>query len=131
MKSFARVCSLLTLATAALAGGVDAQVMDKALPPLPDHQEMLVLEITLAPGQEGTPHRHNAHTFVYVLEGTVRMAVAGGEEVTLSPGQMFYESPDDVHTVSANASATEPARILVHMLKTQGAPVSVPASRQQ
>lgn len=122
--------ALLVLASAAFAGPLEAQVMDKALPPLPDDQEMLVLEITLQPGQEGTPHRHNAHTFVYVLEGTVRMAVQGGETVTLGPGQMFYESPDDVHTVSANASATEPARILVHMLKTQGAPVSVPVSEE-
>jgi quercetin dioxygenase-like cupin family protein len=122
---------ILSLALLALlVGRADAQVMDKVLPPLPPNQEMLVLEVTLAPGQVGTPHRHNAHTFVYVLEGRVQMAVAGGETLTLGPGEMFYESPDDVHAVSSNASRTEPAKILVHMLKTAGAPVSVPVSQE-
>lgn len=125
-----RVVPLCAMVFVALAGRADAQVMDKVLPPLPPNQEMLVLEVTLAPGQVGTAHRHNAHTFVYVLEGRVQMAVAGGEVLTLGPGEMFYESPDDVHAVSSNASQTEPAKILVHMLKTVGAPVSVPVSEE-
>jgi len=123
-----RLLPLLLLSL--LPGRADAQVMDKVLPPLPPNQEMLVLEVTLAPGQVGAAHRHNAHTFVYVLEGHVQMAVAGGEVLTLGPGEMFYESPDDVHAVSSNASQTEPAKILVHMLKTVGAPVSVPVSEE-
>ena len=84
-----------------------------------------MLEINLAPGQESSPHRHNAHVFVYVLEGRVNMQVAGGELVTLSPGEMFYEDPDSIHTVSQNASNTETAKFLVHIIKTIGAPVSV------
>lgn len=116
------------LALASFAGTAEAQVMTMSLPPLPANQEMRVLEIELAPGQTSTPHRHNAHVFVYVLEGRVNMQVAGGDVLTLGPGEMFYESPDDVHTVSDNASDTEPARILVHMLRTAGTPVSVPAS---
>ena len=65
--------------------------------------------------------------FVYVLEGAVKMQVAGGPLLTLGPGQTFYEGPDDIHSVSANASATKPARILVFMIKNVGAPATVPA----
>src|SRR6266566_1524714 len=69
---------------------------------------------------EAREHRHNAHTFVYVLEGSVVMQVKGGKEVTLGPGQTFYESPDDIHTVSKNASDTKPARFLVFFVKQKG-----------
>lgn len=83
-------------------------------------QEIMVLEVEYAPGNDSPPHRHNAHTIVYVLEGTVIMAVEGGEEMTLGPGEVFYENPDDIHSVSRNASDTEPAKILVFFLKKQG-----------
>ena len=106
-----------------------AQILNMPLPPLPENQEMLVLEVNLAPGQPSSPpHRHNAHVFVYVLEGRINMQVEGGELMTLSPGEMFYENPDDIHTVSQNASATEPARFLVHIIKTIGVPVTTPVS---
>ncbi len=110
----------------ALAGPADAQLMNQPLPPLPENQEVVVLEIDLAPGQVSPPHRHNAHVFVYVLEGSVTMRVAGGASVTLFPGETFYEDPDDVHVVTRNASETAPAKFLVHIIKTIGAPVSVP-----
>ena len=57
-------------------------------------------------------HRHDAHAFVYVLQGSIVMQVRGGKEVTLVPGQTFYEGPNDVHTVGRNASATEPAKFV-------------------
>ena len=104
----------------------DAQLMNVPLPSLGDDKEMLVVEVNLAPGQGSEPHRHNAHVFVYVLEGQVVMQVEGDDPVTLSPGQMFYETPDDIHVVSRNASDTEPARFLVHILKTIGVPVTTP-----
>lgn len=91
-------------------------------------REILVLEVTYPPGGRSTPHRHNAHTIVYVLEGSVIMQVAGGEKQTLVPGQVFHENPDDVHSVSMNASDTEPAKILVFFLKEVGAPTTVPAT---
>ena len=86
-----------------------------------------MLTVTLPPGAESPPHRHNANTFVYVLEGTIVMQVLGGAQQTLSVGQTFYESPQDVHTVSRNPSATAPAKILVVMVKPVGAPITVPA----
>ena len=83
--------------------------------------------VEYAPGGSDAPHRHNASVFVYVLEGSVVMQVKGGKEVTLGPGQTFYESPEDVHTVSRNASTTKPAKFLVFFVKQKGAPLTVPA----
>jgi quercetin dioxygenase-like cupin family protein len=71
-------------------------------------------------------HRHNASAFVYVLEGSIVMQVKGGKEVTLTPGQTFYEGPNDIHTVGRNASQTQPAKFIVLLLKDKNAPVLVP-----
>src|SRR3954469_964766 len=90
-------------------------------------REGTMLTVEYAPGASSASHRHNAHTFVYVLEGSVVMQVKGGEEVTLGPGQTFYESPEDIHTVSRNASATKPAKFLVFFVKEKGAPPTTPA----
>ena len=85
-----------------------------------------LLTVEFAPGEVSAPHRHNAHTFVYVLEGSVVMQVQGGEAKTLTAGQIFYENPDDIHTVANNASDTEPAKILVFFIKDSDAPASMP-----
>jgi quercetin dioxygenase-like cupin family protein len=114
------------LALSILPSSANAQLVRMPLPPLPENQEVLVLEVALDPGQASGAHRHDAHVFVYVLEGRVNMQVEGGELVTLGPGETFYERPGDVHTVSANASSSEPARFLVTMIRTAGKPVSVP-----
>jgi quercetin dioxygenase-like cupin family protein len=90
-------------------------------------KEATMVTVEYAPGASSAVHRHNANTFVYVLEGSVVMQVKGGEELTLGPGQMFYESPDDIHSVSKNASRTKPAKILVFFVKDKGAPATVPA----
>jgi quercetin dioxygenase-like cupin family protein len=89
-------------------------------------KEATMLTVEYAPGASSSKHRHNAHTFVYVLEGSIIMQVAGGKETTLGPGQTFYESPDDIHAVSKNASTTQPAKFLVFFVKDKGAPGSVP-----
>lgn len=86
-----------------------------------------MITVEYAPGGLSAEHRHNAHAFVYVLEGAVVMQVKGGKEVTLGPGQTFYESPEDVHTVSRNASTTKPAKFLVFFVKEKGAPLTIPA----
>ncbi len=90
-------------------------------------REGLMVIVDYPPGVSSAVHRHNAHTFVFVLEGSVVTQVEGEERVVLSPGQIFYETPEDIHVVSMNASTTEPAKILVFFVKRQGAPVTVPA----
>jgi quercetin dioxygenase-like cupin family protein len=89
-------------------------------------KEGLLILVECPPGSSDPIHRHNAHAYVYVLEGSVVMQVKGGEQVTLTPGQTFYEGPDDVHVVSRNASSTQPAKFLVFLVKDKGAPVLIP-----
>ena len=98
----------------------------KDLPEFPG-KEVLMITVDYPPGSVDPIHRHNAHAFVYVLEGSIIMQVKGGKEVTLTPGQTFYEGPDDVHVVGRNASKTEPAKFVVFFIKNKGAPVLVPA----
>ena len=99
----------------------------KDLPELPG-KEVLMITVDYPPGSVDPIHRHNAHAFVYVLEGSIIMQVKGGKEVTLTPGQTFYEGPGDVHVVGRNASSTKPAKFVVFFIKDKGAPVLVPAT---
>jgi len=125
MKS---ACILLFLA-AAVATAQDAKLtplMTKDLEGVAG-KEAVMLTVEYAPGGSSAEHRHNANTFVYVLEGSIVMQVKGGKEVTLGPGQTFYESPDDIHTISRNASSTKPAKFLVFFVKQKGAPATAPA----
>ena len=89
-------------------------------------KEGLMIAVEYPPGGSDPIHRHNAHAFVYVLEGSVVMQVKGGKQVTLTPGQTFYEGSNDVHIVGRNASKTQPAKFVVFLVKDKGAPVLVP-----
>src|SRR5262249_46383782 len=100
-------------------------LMSKDLPAFPG-KEAVMITVEYPPGGADPVHRHNAYAFVYVLEGSVVMQVKGGKETTLTPGQTFYEGPDDVHVVGRNASDTKPAKFLVLLVKNKGAPVLVP-----
>ena len=102
------------------------QLLSKDLTNLPG-KEGLMITVEYPPGSSDPIHRHNAHAFVYVLEGTIVMQVRGRKEVTLTRGQTFYEGPDDVHIVGRNASQTKPAKFVVFLVKDKGAPVLVPA----
>jgi quercetin dioxygenase-like cupin family protein len=102
------------------------ELFSKDLKNLPG-KEGLMITVEYPPGSVDPIHRHNAHAFVYVLEGTIVMQVKGGKEMTLMPGQTFYEGPDDVHVVGRNASKTKPAKFVVFLVKDKGAPVLVPA----
>jgi quercetin dioxygenase-like cupin family protein len=115
--------------TAATAAAQQAKVMPLVTQELAglDGKEGTMITVEYAPGGSDAEHRHNAHAFVYVLEGAVVMQVKGRKEVTLGRGQTFHESPEDVHTVSRNASTTQPARFLVFFVKQKGAPITVPA----
>ena len=118
---------LSILSTASIAQQSSAKgVFQTDLPDI-EGREAVVLEVVYPPGVASASHRHNGHTFVYVLEGTVEMPVAGGALPKLTVGQTFYETPNDIHSVSRNASETEPAKILVFFIKMKEAPASVPA----
>ena len=127
MKTSPLVLALTLLASGALMTQ-DAQVqtlLSKDLPEFPG-KEGLMINVVYPPGASDPVHRHNAHAFVYVLEGSIVMQVKGGKEVTLTPGQTFYEGPNDVHSVGRNASATKPARFIVFLVKDKAAPVLIP-----
>ena len=100
-------------------------LMSKDLADYPG-KEALMITVEHVPGGSNASHRHNAHAFIYVLEGSVVMQLKGGEQVTLTAGQTFYEGPGDVHLVDRNASTTQPAKFLVVMIKDKGAPALVP-----
>lgn len=102
-------------------------LLSKDLPDIPG-KEGLMITVEYPPGGSDPIHRHNADAFVYVLEGSIVMQVRGGKEVTLTPGQTFYEGPTDVHVVGRNASETKPAKFLVFLVKEKGAPVLIPAN---
>ena len=123
----------LVLALACLMSGTllaqEAKVtelMSKDLTNLPGKEALMII-VDYPPGSTDAIHRHNAYAFVYVLEGSIVMQVRGGKEVTLTPGQTFYEGPDDVHVVGRNASKIKPAKFVLVMVKDKGAPILVPA----
>ena len=108
----------------------EAQVtslMSKDLADFPG-KEGLMITVVYPPGSSDPIHRHNAHAFVYVLEGSIVMQVKGGKETTLTPGQTFYEGPNDVHIIGRNASKTQPAKFVVFLVKDKDAPVVIPAN---
>ena len=132
MTSTKLLLVLAFFATGALATGAlvtnepkVTQVLSKDLTDFPG-KEGLMLTVEYPPGGADPIHRHNAHAFVYVLEGSIVMQLQGGKETTLTPGQTFYEGPDDVHVVGRNASQTKPAKFVVLLVKDKGAPALVP-----
>lgn len=120
------VAAAALLAQPALAAGLQGvsvtPLMAKDLSDMPD-KEGLMITVDYAPGAADPVHRHRAHGFIYVLEGSIVMQVKGGKEVTLTPGQTFYEGPKDIHTVGRNASTTQPAKFLVLLIKPKKAEV--------
>ena len=126
IRPVALVLLCLVSGTAAAQEPKVTSLMSKDLAEDPG-KEVLMITVEHAPGESSAIHRHNAHAFVYVLEGSVVMQLRGGQQVTLTPGQTFYEGPDDVHVVDRNASDTQPAKFLVLLIKDKGAPAVVPA----
>jgi len=122
--------SVLAFLIASTLTGQEAKVtplMSKDLAEFPG-KEGVMITVVYPPGASDPVHRHNAYAFVYVLEGSVVMQLKGGKEVTLTPGQTFYEGPNDIHTVGRNASSTKPAKFIVFLVKDKGAPLLVPVN---
>jgi quercetin dioxygenase-like cupin family protein len=133
-----RVSSKLMLALAFLITStlitISPLMAQETITPLMSHaladvsgKEVLMYTVGFPPGFSSPVHRHNAQVSLYVLEGSVVMQVKGGKEITLRPGQSFYENPNDIHVVSRNASSTKPAKFLVFLIKKKGAPLVMPA----
>jgi quercetin dioxygenase-like cupin family protein len=120
------VCTLAGQFAPAAPTGDVKELLSKPLPDIPG-KEGLVLTVTYPPGGTDEIHRHDAHAFVYVLEGSVVMQLRGAQPLTLKAGETFYEGPNDVHLVSRNASDSKPAKFVVFLVKKQGAPVLLPA----
>ena len=125
-KNLLLVCGVILAHHAAAApAAIVTPLLTHDLPNIPG-KEVLMINVEYPPGAVDPVHKHDAHAFVYVLEGSIVMGVKGGKEVTLTKGQTFYEGPTDVHVVGRNASNTEPARFVVVLLKAKGAPVLTP-----
>ena len=126
MKKLILPVFLFSLGFAGAAHGQQVNtLLTKKLPEAPG-KEIEVITVNYAPGAVDATHRHDAHAVVYVLEGEIEMQVRGGTLQRLGPGQVFYESPEDVHTVSRNASKTKPAKFVVFFVKNEGAPILTP-----
>src|SRR5512133_1651039 len=123
-----RACLTALLMLAAVPGEA-AEVKELFAIDLADYpgKEGRMIEVSYPPGAQDIVHRHDAHAFVYVIEGQIVMQLKGRPTVTLKAGQTFYEGPTDVHVVGRNASNTDPARFVVVLLKAKGAPVLTPA----
>ena len=134
MKRIVLVLAPLALALSLLmpvptAGAApQARVTQLTTEPLPDYpgKEAEMIVVDYPPGSVDPVHRHDAHAFVYVLDGSIVMGLNGGKEVTLHAGDTFHEGPDDVHTIGRNASSTKPAKFVVFLIKNKGAPVLTP-----
>lgn len=113
---------------AAIAAAPEVKVTPLATEALPEYpgKEVQMIVVEYPPGGYDPVHRHDAHGFIYVLEGSIMMGVKGGKEVTLKPGDTFHEGPNDIHTVGRNASNTRPARFVVFLIKNQGASILTP-----
>jgi quercetin dioxygenase-like cupin family protein len=119
-------CAALVANTAQAAPqAIVKELMTKPLPDYPG-KEALMISVEYPPGAVDPVHRHDAHAYVYVVEGTIVMQVRGGKAVTLKPGDTFYEGPDDIHTVGRNASNTKRAKFIVLLLKDKDKPVLTP-----
>jgi quercetin dioxygenase-like cupin family protein len=121
VSSALALSGLLAFGSANAQGGKPTTLMTKDLPDVPGKEGMMEI-VDFAPGEVSQPHLHNADVFVYVLEGSIITQVKGASPQTVRAGDVFYESPTDIHSVTRNASDTLPAKILVFYVKKKGAP---------
>jgi quercetin dioxygenase-like cupin family protein len=125
-KQILLVCGVMLAQHAAGApAAVVTPLLTRDLPNIPG-KEVLMINVEYPPGAVDPVHKHDAHAFVYVVEGSIVMGVKGGKEVTLTKGQTFYEGPNDIHTVGRNASNTQPARFVVTLIKDKGVDFFIP-----
>jgi quercetin dioxygenase-like cupin family protein len=101
-------------------------LLSHALPKLDgDHLNATLVEVRYGPGESSPPHSHPCAVIGYVVEGSLRTQVQGEPEAIYKAGESFYEAPGGVHAVSANASATEPAKFVAFLICDHQTPLSV------
>ncbi len=101
-------------------------VLSKELPTLDGkHLKAILVEVNYGPGEASPPHSHPCALLGYVVEGALRTQVKGEPEMTYRAGESFYEAPNGIHLISANASSTEPARLVAYLICDHDAPISV------
>ena len=116
------------ISNAQTAAGQRKVVFEHGLPDLTlKNWSVTALEISFAPGESSAAHRHPGITIVYVLEGEIRSKVGETPEKIYTPGQMFIETPNQLHAVSGNASKTNPAKFLAILLAEEGKQLTTPA----
>ncbi|HVT93298.1 MAG TPA: cupin domain-containing protein [Bryobacteraceae bacterium] len=125
MKTTSMALAILTVGAIAAQEANVTPLISKELKENPGKEATMIV-VDYPPGSSDPIHRHNAHAFLYVLEGSIVMQLKGEKQVTLTPGQTFYEGPDDEHIVGRNASRTKPAKFVVFLIKDKGTPVLVP-----
>jgi quercetin dioxygenase-like cupin family protein len=94
-----------------------------------DHLKVALVEVNYGPGEESSPHSHPCAVIGYVVQGTLRTQVKGEPEMTYKAGESFYEAPNGVHLVSANASSTEPAKLVAYLICDHDTPLSLDVSK--
>jgi quercetin dioxygenase-like cupin family protein len=110
------------------AEGTARKVFEHDLPKIAiEGWGVTAVEVSYPPGAGSTAHRHPGITIVYVLEGEIRSKVGDEPERTYGAGQMFLETPGQLHAVSRNASDTQPAKLLAVLLSEKGKPTTLPA----
>ena len=145
IRAWASRAMLTIISTAAVAGGrlviaraASERTQEKIersrvafshdLPPLlGDKLSVTIVEVNYGPGESSEPHSHPCPVIGYVLEGTLRTQVKGEPEAIYKAGESFYEAPNGVHLVSANASDKDRAKLLAYFICGQHAPLSVAA----
>lgn len=90
-----------------------------------------VVEVTYGPGEASPSHSHPCPVIAYVAQGEIRSQVEGQPEAVYQAGDTFYEAPNGVHAVSANASRTKPAKLVAFFVCDHVAPLSAPAESRK
>jgi quercetin dioxygenase-like cupin family protein len=117
-------------ATASVSPGESKErariVRSETLPALDGNRlKATLVEVQYGPGEASPPHSHPCAVIGYVVEGMIRTQVKGEPEMTYHAGESFYEAPNGIHLVSANASSTEPAKLVAYLICDRDTPLSV------
>ncbi len=129
LMSLGALAGMIGDVTAQTAGPTTRPVFQHDLPDLDlSGWSATAVEVAYGPGESSPAHRHPGITIAYVLEGSIRSGVGDDPEQTYTAGQMFIETPNQLHAVSRNASSSQPAKLLAILLAKKGAALTTPVA---